>query len=155
MRAIGAIGAWVATASLATAAEVELSATQAARSVVFLHAPSSKQSGSQSLDIGTGFLVDLNNRMFLVTAEHVAKLMSSAASLTFGVDKDVARTVSMSQLTGSTGAPAWVVHPVADVAVLRLQPVGDAGPLLAGRGFPLAWIPTAVLGANETKHQPK
>lgn len=56
-------------ASVTMAEPVELTLNQAAQSVVLLHAPAA--AGATSL--GSGFVVNLNGRLFLVTAEHVSK----------------------------------------------------------------------------------
>lgn len=122
--------------SVAEAVDTEAPQAQAARGVVFLHVPSSKPGGQDNLEIGTGFLVDIKGRPFLVTAEHVARLMSSKASITLGVEDDAARTISIPDLTSSAAEPKWVVHPVADVAVLPLYPTPVVAAVLAGRGFP-------------------
>ena len=55
----------------------QFSFEQVAPSVVSLRVPSTKQPGRQALEIGSGFLVDINERLFLVTAAHLAALMSN------------------------------------------------------------------------------
>lgn len=120
----------------AEASTNQLSVEQVARSVVFLRVPSTKQPGGQALEIGSGFLVSINEKLFLVTAAHVAALMSSKASITMGVENDAARTIELTVLTGIPGDPQWVVHPVADVAALPLRPSADVRALLASRALP-------------------
>jgi len=114
----------------------QLSVDQVARSVVFLHVPSTKQPGAKGLEIGSGSLVVINDRLFLLTAAHVAALMSSEASITIGVENDAARTIGVTDLTGASGEPKWIVHPVADVAVLPLRPTAELRTLLASRALP-------------------
>jgi hypothetical protein len=59
----------------------QFSFEQVAPSVVFLRVPSTKQLGGQALQIGSSFLVDINERLFLVTAAHLAALMSNFLEL--------------------------------------------------------------------------
>lgn len=129
------VGSLLMTA-MVTGAEAQVSSAQVARAVVFLHVPSTAAAGDGSEEIGTGFLVEINDRVFLVTASHVAKLMSSKASLTLGVENDAARTIGVAELTSSAAEPNWIVHPVADVAVLPLRLVPAVTPVFAGRGLP-------------------
>lgn len=127
----------VITVSLAVAAsESGLTAEQAARGVVFLHVPSANPVEKSVSEIGTGFLVEYQAQTFLVTADHVAKLMTSKASLTLAGEDDKSQTFGMKDLTSSECEPGWVIHPVADVAVLRLNPNEKIRAVLAGRGFP-------------------
>ncbi len=53
---------------------------QIAESVVFLQSPLKTNPGTnrQETYIGTGFLVNLNEHLFLTTAAHVAKLITEA-----------------------------------------------------------------------------
>jgi len=120
------------------AAEVRLSADDIAHSVVFLHVPSEKPaiSGSQTLEIGTGFLVNLNGRLFLVTAAHVAKLIGRKALMTLAVENDTASTIPIPQLWGSSSEPKWITHTTADVAVLPLRPNPEIQELLMSRSLP-------------------
>jgi hypothetical protein len=108
---------------------------QVARTVVFLHVPSTKQPGGKGLEFGSGFLVAVNERLFLVTAGHVATLMSGKASITMSVENDAAKTIGVSDLTGASGDPKWIVHAVADVAVLPLHPASDLKALLTSRAL--------------------
>lgn len=123
-------------ASTAEARADQLSVEQVTRAVVFLHVPSQKQPGSKDLEIGSGFLVTIKGKLFLVTAAHIAALMSSRASVTMGVENDAARTISVVDLTSSGGDPKWLLHPIADVAVLPLRPAAELEALLANRALP-------------------
>lgn len=61
-------------------AKPTLSVEQIAAAIGFLRVPAKDPS---KIDIGTGFLLTANERLFLVTAAHVARLMKfSVASLT-------------------------------------------------------------------------
>jgi hypothetical protein len=136
MRALAILLMGVLMAGSAEANTNQLTVDQVVRSVVFLHVPSTKQPGGQGLEIGSGFLVAINERLLLVTAAHVAALMSGKASITMGVDNDAARTIGVAALIGGPGDPKWIVHPVADVASLPLSPGADLRALLAGRALP-------------------
>lgn len=136
MRGLAILLMGILMAALAEASTNQLSIDQVARSVVFLRVPSTKQPGGQAVEIGSGFLVAINERLFLVTAAHVAALMSSKASITMGVENDVTRTIEVMALTGVPGDPRWIVHPVADVAALPLRPGADLTGLLASRALP-------------------
>jgi hypothetical protein len=120
------------------ASEVRLNADDIAHSVVFLHVPSEKSvvSGSQTLEMGTGFLVNLNGRLFLATAAHVAKLIGRKASMTLAVENDSASTIPIPQLWARPSEPKWVTHPAADVAVLPLRPDPELQKRLASRSLP-------------------
>jgi len=121
------------------AAEVRLNINDIAHSVVFLHVPSEKPegSGSQTLEIGTGFLVNLNGQLVLATAAHVAKLIGSKASMTLAVENDSASTIAIPQIWGRPSEPKWIMHPTADVAVLPLHPNSELKKSLATRSLPL------------------
>ena len=120
------------------AAEVRLNINDIAHSVVFLHVPSEKPgvSGPQTLEIGTGFLVNLNGRLVLATAAHVAKLIGSKGSMTLAVENDLASTIAIPQLWGRSSEPVWITHPTADVAVLPLNPNSELQKCLLARCLP-------------------
>src|SRR5439155_19668766 len=100
----------------------------AARAVVLLHAPAA--SGATSL--GSGFLANLNGQLFLITDEHVAKVLTQNVSVTFGDEKDIATTIPLPQLAGVSNL-RWTFHGLADVAVMRLKPGSKIAALLAPR----------------------
>jgi len=136
MRPVGLLTLIGLLAGAVDARAAQLSAEQVARAVVFLHVPSKKDPGQKRLEIGSGCLVTINGKLFLVTAAHVAALMSSRASITLGVEEDAARTVGVADLTGALGDPKWILHAVADVAVLPLRPTAQLEPLLTSRALP-------------------
>lgn len=110
----------------------QVSEVKVAQAVVFLRVPSDKKPGE--IEIGSGFLVNFNNKLFLTTAAHVAGLMSAKSSITLGIENDAAMTIALSDLTG--GDPKWVLHPVADVGVLLLHPAAKIESILTGRALP-------------------
>lgn len=70
---------------------------------------------------GTGFIVAYHNQTYLVTAKHLAQKTSVAWSATISGPNDLAVRFPFTDFTGYTKNLPWVAHPVADVAVLRLQ----------------------------------
>lgn len=123
------------------AAELSLSTSDIARSVVFLHVPSEKPSAPGQQEIGTGFLVNINGKLFLITAAHVAKIITGKASMTLAGENDAAQTIALSQLTGISTVPNWVIHPTADVAVLPIQPNSELQKVLCSRALsPIIFI---------------
>ncbi|MDD4995839.1 MAG: serine protease [Candidatus Omnitrophica bacterium] len=72
---------------------------------------------------GTGFLVSSeNNKLFLVTAAHVALTMTPSAQITFKGENDAPISLALSEASGFKKELPWVYHPEADVAVLPLFP---------------------------------
>lgn len=70
---------------------------------------------------GTALFIADEQRLFLVTASHVARQMSGSALAILRGLKDEPIKLKLTDLSGS--APyAWKYHPEADVAVLNLQP---------------------------------
>jgi hypothetical protein len=115
-------------------AEVTLSLDHVSRTVVFLHVPVS--AGAGMIEIGTGFLVRIEDELFLVTAAHVAKLMDLRASMTLGDDGVLAKTYNIPFLIGKAAEPQWLLNPAADVAVLRLYLSDSLKKLIASRALP-------------------
>lgn len=117
-------------------------------SVVFLQVPLNSQGAANNvsqkgIEIGTGFLVNLNGRLFLTTAAHLASHMSAASSVTFGTQNDALRTVAITELATAPGDPKWVFHPTADVATLYLNPKPELATILTPRALsPLLLIST-------------
>lgn len=91
---------------------------KALRSVLFLSVPDQEKASINH--IGTGFLFNGNGQIFIVTAAHVATMMSSESSVTFGNDRGEATKVSIKEIV-SASEPKWLFHPIADVAVLRVD----------------------------------
>jgi hypothetical protein len=81
---------------------------------------------------GTGFLLSRgNDRLYLVTAKHVAVEIgfTDADSLTTGLENGMAARVPLSLFRG-TNATGWLHHDKADVSVLPLEPMPQVWPLL-------------------------
>ena len=108
---------------------------QAIQSVVFLSVPSKNQNNQNKLNSGTGFLVNIDDKLFLVTATHVADKMSVGSSITIGVDNDAAKTLNISDIAKPRGKIKWVKHPRADVAVLPLDPSSRILDILKNRAL--------------------
>ena len=116
-----------------------------ARAILFLQAPEAPKAGTLGrpkaglIHIGTGFLIDLNSRPFLVTAEHVAKRMGPTSSVTFAGDRDERVTIALPSLVGDRPI-RWIVHGTADVAVLPLRPAPEVERALLPRALPLRYF---------------
>jgi hypothetical protein len=91
---------------------------KALRSVLFLSVPDKDKASINH--IGTGFLFNGNGQIFIVTAAHVATLMSSESNVTFGNDKGEATKVNIKEVINAS-EPKWLFHPTADVAVLQVD----------------------------------
>lgn len=120
-------------ASVAAAEPVELTLHQVAQSVVLLHAPAA----AGALSLGSGFVVNLDGRLFLVTAEHVSKNVAGQVAVTYGDKDDRATTTNLADLVRSKPAK-WVTHGTADVAALELRTDHPAATLLLARALPLS-----------------
>lgn len=113
-----------------------------ARSVVFLTGPeptprsASPVKGSRPslVHIGTGFLVGIDDTVYLVTAEHVAAKLKDGAALTYASDGDRPVSHALQVLCGGR-APSWLRHATADVAVLQLSPPPSVLPELLARSL--------------------
>ena len=73
-------------------------------------------------NIGTGFLIERNRSLYLVTAAHVAKWMDFWAQATVRTTPDRLLTLSLVELSGGSSSILWTYHKEADVAVLPLDP---------------------------------
>ena len=101
---------------LAPPGGVVLNLETASKTVLQLHRPA--PAGKTLL--GTGFLVALPDALYLVTAEHVARQLGNELRATYGEAGDLAKQLTLEQLTGSKIAD-WTFHGVADVAVLEIR----------------------------------
>ena len=94
---------------------------------------------------GAGFLVTDSTRLYLVTAAHVAKAMSSGNLVTLAGPNDTPETIPLDDLSGGP-RQTWVQHASADVAVLVLKPSQQTlQRYLQGR-----FLPFEVFGAADT-----
>jgi hypothetical protein len=73
------------------------------------------------MEAGTGFIVKYQNETYLVTAKHIAQNTSIAWSATISGPNDQAVSFSFPEFSGFTNKLPWVAHPIADVAILRLE----------------------------------
>lgn len=128
----------VGIAMAASGQDVSFTVEDAARAVVFLHAPAaSKKGGPQdSMEIGTGFLANLDGRLFLITADHVASLMNQNSSVTIAGAGDAIQNIPIAQFIGVSGPPKWHRHRVADVAVIEAKPASTLRTELLARALP-------------------
>lgn len=89
---------------------------------------------------GTGFFVHSPAALFLVTAAHVAHCMGSGTKVILGYENQPSVEMDLSELI-ATSTPAWKVHPIEDLAVLRLCPTKEVQDgILKRRFIPLASI---------------
>src|SRR2546426_11071947 len=86
--------------------------------------------------LGSGFVVNLNGRLFLVTAEHVSKTVAGQVAVTYG-DKDVhAATTNLAGL--GWGKPGtWGTHGQPDVAGREHRADHTAPRFLLSRALPV------------------
>lgn len=109
-------------------------------SVVFLVAtPNASRS-----NVGTGLLLVDGNTPFLVTAEHVARDLSSESLAVIRAKDGTALKIKFSNLIGSSKVPKWRYHETADLAILMLTPDANLIPKLASR-----FLSIAVLRAEQ------
>lgn len=73
-------------------------------------------------DIGTGFFVVKEQSLYLVTAEHVARLLSSKAEIIIKTESNKPFVLKLQDLWNKPNIPEWRTHKEADVAVLSLNP---------------------------------
>jgi hypothetical protein len=89
---------------------------------LWVRAPDAERPQPLTLDSsGTGFLVIDNERLYLVTAAHVAASIEFDATATLRGLEDKPLTFGLNQLSGNQN-PKWVTLPKHDVAVLPLDP---------------------------------
>lgn len=122
---------FILTATVQGGGPLDLSADQASRSVVFLSAPAAD---GKHLSIGSGFLVGITDRLFLVTASHVQALLTKEPRLTYGGVNDEAVSVFLDALTGKPEGD-WVISGENDVAVLELSAKSTAVTALSSRAL--------------------
>ena len=104
-------------------ADDQMNIDTASKAAVLLYRAIDNNHGNE----GTGFIVNLNDDLFLVTAEHVAKDMDESTDVIFGNESDQAVKMKLIVFSG-TKIPyrlAWVTHGTADVAVIAISPPAD------------------------------
>lgn len=72
------------------------------------------------IDYGSGFFVEYNNYMYLVTAKHVAKKINSGATITFYSINSSPSIIKIDSLVNEK--VEWTFNEKADVAVLPIKP---------------------------------
>jgi len=100
---------------------------------VFLYQPTSDTSG----DTGTGTIVNMTGKYFILTASHVAKTLTNTSKVVFHLPGDKPGIVDLSQLTGNNAN--WQMHPVADIAILQIFPP---------KGELLKWVDSIAFPMN-------
>lgn len=87
--------------------------------------------------VGTGFFVldTKTNNLLLITARHVIDTLTPNSLVVIRIKDDLPQELSLVQLTGVNSPLPWKVHPIADVAVLKLNPTKEIVPLLAGHAL--------------------
>ncbi len=77
---------------------------------------------------GTGFLVSHKNKIYLVTAAHVARDMSSEAEVLWNTASGVLLQNTFAELQQGLPHAKWFFHPAADVAIHPFGFTGKAKP---------------------------
>jgi hypothetical protein len=76
------------------------------------------------IDIGTGFFIYEDKNLFLVTADHVSKLLSNKSDITVRTDGDKPFSFKFSDIITITKPEKelpWIRHDKADIAILPLS----------------------------------
>jgi len=92
-------------------------------------------------DLGSGFLVVASNRLFIVTASHVASTMSADSFVILKGQTDESSQIPLGQLSGEASSTNWICHAEADVAVLSLRP----SPELSNAHLQQRFLPIDIL----------
>lgn len=107
--------------------------------VAFLRKDNAKTSSA-----GTGFFVSSDKHLFLVTASHVARIMTVDSSITIATKDGKPFRFHFSDLVTQSKDLPWHIHPKADIAVLRIIASPDfVAKNLGGHFFPIAWLERA------------
>jgi hypothetical protein len=94
-------------------------------------------------DLGTGFLVTDSNSHFLVTASHVAKLMTTNSFVNLMGKKGEPVRLQLTQLSGKNSPNNWIHHDEADVAVLELSP----SPVIKNKHLQKRFLPMEIISS--------
>ncbi len=138
-----AVAAVIALAIASTGeAQAPLRRADAVASAVVLHTPAAP--GVEARPIGSGFLIAVDGRLFLATAEHVARVDVPRVDLTFADESDRPVSTPLSQIS-TTFPSAWVFHRQADAAVLELRADHPYSAEMLKRALPVS----ALLGVLE------
>lgn len=134
-RVVSRIG-WMAIALfglLPSAARADLQLADIMPAVVYLHGVS-RAADQPTLLAGTGLLVTKDDEYFIVTAQQVAQSLPPETVATVRDRKGEALSFDISGLHADPAA--WVWHPEADVAAMRVNaPSGEGAPSLTAIAF--------------------
>ena len=70
------------------------------------------------ISLGTGSFITKDNKVYLLTAEHVAKTTDDNTILAFGKYQSKCAVIPLNDLPNGK---AWISHPIADMAILELD----------------------------------
>ncbi len=68
--------------------------------------------------VGTGSFIIKDNKVYLLTADHVAKTVDDNTVLAFGKHQSSCFVLPLKDVSNGN---AWIVHPIADMAVIELN----------------------------------
>ena len=89
---------------------------------------------------GTGFFVANGTKMYLVTAEHVAKFLTVNSTLTIRTTGDIPLSINFSDIVGSKTNLNWSFHEEGDVGILPLSPNDNVIQQLEKHFIPISYI---------------
>ncbi len=84
------------------------------------------------ISIGTGSFIIKDDRVYLLTADHVAKTVDNNTILAFGNNQSKCIVLPLNTLSNGN---TWKTHPIADMAVIELNITGHTA-LFQDRCFP-------------------
>jgi len=96
----------------------------------------------------TGFFLVVENRLYLVSASHVAKELKEDAEIVISDSRSKPIILTWGQLTGSHDVPCWKDHSEADMSIAELSPDKDTLAKLEGRFLPLELFPCDIEPPN-------
>lgn len=116
---------------------IRLSRDESFKVVLNLRTPK----GGGNPEVGTGMFVLKNNKPFILTASHVARVCGTGTEVVISDQNGDSHSLPIGKLSATLN---WVHHPVADVSVLPLDPDPSMGmgQLLQGRFFPFEQLNT-------------
>ncbi len=95
-----------------------------------------------SVESGTGFLLKAHSHFFLVTANHVAKILKGTDHVVFGPETETPEDHVLSTLIPTDYGAWFISHPIADIAIapLRLPATHQFNIFLNGRWLELDYF---------------
>jgi hypothetical protein len=103
---------------------------------VLLYQATSDTSGN----IGSGTIINYNNKYFLLTANHVAMILKENSKLIFRLTGDKPGIINLLQVVPNKSL-IWRNHPVADISMIELIPINaDFSTRLKKWSFPFQLI---------------